>query len=365
MASTIVIRGWYAPYRCVRGPRIDRVKTWGRSPIYVMEHAHDGVEAMFQTLLGSGYEPEDDWPSGGYIGSLRNCPYGIAGNLCQPSGSGCSLHNYCLAIDLEYDKNPHLRRTRPSPAWMFARCKLTEENVDAVEAIRTNDGAQLWRWLGWSIADTMHFQVNCSPTSLATGVDWSTVLGVSHTEEEDNMWPIFRGDGGSGSRSFKNDDVVCVQQMYNYIIWTAGWDPGFESLKRDGVAGDKTIQAVYSLVGLGPGVSHPEGYDSNGDRITGYIGQRLVATHQQAGILRAGGGAGEQGPQGEKGEKGDPGTKGLTGQTGPQGDPGIAGADGTDGSDGAAGPAGADGKDGDGLAPGDILTVLLKTIDSQ
>ena len=120
------------------------------------------------------------------------------------------------------------------------------------------------------------------------------------------MWPIMLGDGGSRSdRKYKNADVVFVQQEYNAIIWTnggAGW-AGFNSLKRDGVAGAVTIEAIYKVVGLGPGMDHTESYDFHKGEITGYIGQRLAAKHAQYMFLRMKVDAiqGEQGEQGVKG----------------------------------------------------------------
>jgi len=71
-----------------------------------------------------------------------------------------SLHAYIVAVDLP----PNHRKK--------------EVFVVAAHAIRCNDGARTFRSL---TGDRMHDQIDCSPASLKTGIDWSTVAGSDGT----------------------------------------------------------------------------------------------------------------------------------------------------------------------------------------
>jgi hypothetical protein len=173
MATTHLIRSIYDYYRC--SPGVKRPGGFfGRHPVYEQEVTHDAVSALELGHLGAEYVPEAD----GWISSKRWCPHGIAGALCQPSGYGCSLHNYCLAYDIEYNYNKHIKaRTYPEDFdewWFPAVCKYTLEQVYAIEGIKNVHGEQLWKWLGWSIGDFMHWQINVADPR----VDWNTVPGV-------------------------------------------------------------------------------------------------------------------------------------------------------------------------------------------
>lgn len=241
MLTSAVRREW-SEYRCKLGKMIDPKWTLGRKPIYLQVKFHDAGAAFFTALLSSGYELEPTWPDAGFIGSYRRCPAGIGGHDCQEDGSWCSLHNYCLAIDLEYDRNPHLRVKRPDPAWMFARCKLNRSNVEAIESIRTMNGHQVWRWLGWTIGDTMHFQGNVTQDDVATGIDWSSVLGwdgeppTPPSEEDDEMFVEYRDGFGTDG-----DEMVRYWQLK---LMALGQDTG----GSDGKYGDKTKAAVVAVV---------------------------------------------------------------------------------------------------------------------
>jgi hypothetical protein len=201
---------------------------------------------MFHALLASGYKPEETWPKAGYIGSARYCPAGISGNTCQESGSWCSLHNYVLAIDLEYDKNPHLKITRPDPTWMFARCKISRVNVDAIEAIRTNSGAQVWLWLGWSIGDTMHVQINCSKADIASGINYDTVLGWGDAPP---VQPPSSEEGVFMAYAKKGDRSEAVAEIQTFLVGQGfdlgAWGPAGNG--ADGVWGGDTTNAVASF----------------------------------------------------------------------------------------------------------------------
>lgn len=295
MASTALVRQWWDFFRCTRGPKIDPALVGGRYPIYVQAEAQDAVAALFVAVQARGYVLDPRWPVAGYIGSHRYCPAGIGGKTCKPSGADCSLHNYSIALDFEYDHNPYLlrewrsytgnpRATRPDPAWLFARIKLTPEQVYAVEAIRNVQGEQMFTWLGWSIADAMHFQMNVPPERCE--VDWSTVAGA---EEAIGMYAIGRGHNLGG------EDVSYVQSQLIDLGFLAGppdgvWDAGTEEAVEDF---QRSIGAYVDGV------------------IWGYIGAKLTQAHSK------------QGPKGAKGDRGVDGPRGLQGPRGPEGPPGA------------------------------------------
>lgn len=82
---------------------------------------------------------------------------------CRNIGTGNwpSLHAYICAVDLPPN-------SRKSAAF-----------ITSIKAIRTNSDAQVFRNLS---GDRMHDQINCSPADLATGVDWTTVIGATMSD---------------------------------------------------------------------------------------------------------------------------------------------------------------------------------------
>ena len=172
MAFTSSVRSWWDYRRCSIGqPR--PTGFFGRHTVWQQPELADAITALEAGHIESGYVPDSD----GYIGSVRSCPHGIAGARCQPSGSGCSLHNYVIAYDIEYNYNRHIKAKTYAEdfgAWWFpAVCKYTLAQVRAIEGIKNIEGEQMWRWLGWAIGDFMHWQINVPPSR--TTVDWNTV----------------------------------------------------------------------------------------------------------------------------------------------------------------------------------------------
>ena len=43
--------------------------------------------------------------------------------------------------------NKHLHRDKPDPAWVFARCKFTKANYDAVMNVTNVQGMRMFRCL--------------------------------------------------------------------------------------------------------------------------------------------------------------------------------------------------------------------------
>jgi hypothetical protein len=163
-----------------------------------------------------------------------------------------SLHAYLCALD-----NPP--NSRKSDAF-----------IAAIERIRTNSGAQVFRNLR---GDRMHDQIDCSPAALGTGIDWSTVDGEG---------------GGSG------DDMETIKAIQKQCNAGGFVGANGQALTVDGVLGPNTQHAMNSLAAA--------------------AAQNPVP--------------GPQGPKGDKGATGATGPKGATGAKGAKGDPGPAGADG-------------------------------------
>ncbi len=185
MASTVQVREWYYLYRC--SPGVQRPEGFfGRHPVYEQTISHDAVTALEEGHHGCGYVPD----TGGWIGSKRQCPWGIGGHICEGDGDWCSIHNYCLAYDIEYNYNKHIK-TRITEEdfdeeWFPWVCKYTLEQVRAIEGIRNLEGEQMWLWLGWPIGDFMHWQINVPEERLE--VDWNTVPGYV-VEDDMTTWP--------------------------------------------------------------------------------------------------------------------------------------------------------------------------------
>lgn len=119
-------------------------------------------------------------------------------------GSGYSLHAYrednqfrfwtgvsvtmAVAVDVNSTKNPYGARLVTD---------MPRPMVEAILAIRTVSGAQVWGWGGnySRNKDAMHFELVCSPAELRTGINWQTVRGVPQlsaeqpSEEEEEVKP--------------------------------------------------------------------------------------------------------------------------------------------------------------------------------
>lgn len=161
-----------------------RMEFLGRKYIRVQRLIKDAVLAMEQVLRNTGYEDPTD-----FVGSYF---YRTIGGL-----NVWSTHAYGVALDVDYgyiepdrlvDKNPHLHRhIYPGDEAFGNECQITEEQVLAIEAIKNTHGEQMWAWKGWSIGDTMHWQINVRPDR--TTVDWDTVVAPPGPPEEEELVP--------------------------------------------------------------------------------------------------------------------------------------------------------------------------------
>ncbi len=205
---------WWSDRRC-EGPHV-KVTIMDRYPVRVQSELEAATVEMDRVLKATGYE----WPTG---------PTGSY-NCRQIGGSTkWSLHAYAIAIDIDYGNNPYLRG-HPIPRGFVqdSRFQLTEANVDAVEAIRNDRGESIWKWLGWSIGDTMHFEADVPPDRCQP---------VTDPQEDDVLKP---GDTGL--------DVAKWQNYLNRwsVLPTAG-DYPWEPLAPDGQFGGATEAAVMDF----------------------------------------------------------------------------------------------------------------------
>lgn len=212
MATHRQIEAWWSDRKC-SGPHI-KLTLNGRYPVRVQPELEDATVALEAAIMDNGYRTPMG-PTGSY-----NCRT-IGGSTTM------SLHSYAVAIDWDYGKNPYLRGTRIQRGFKSDyRFELTERQVNAVEAIINDDGDSIWRWLGWTIGDTMHFQVDVPPDKCR--VAGTAPPPILPPEEEEDMLVI--GDTG------KN-----VEKWQDYLNrWNDEHNIGQTPLVTDGEFGPST-----------------------------------------------------------------------------------------------------------------------------
>lgn len=161
MTTTTTLRNWWAP--ACKGP-LSRVGLYGSGWVTVRSPIVPAVVALNSCLIAWRYVTRRD-DTGAY-----NCR-AITG------GTEYSLHAYGIAVDINWQSNPYGRRLITDMPFGM---------VQAIKAIRTKNGKQVWRWGGdyRGNKDAMHFEIVCHPNDLATGIDPSTLPGAN---EEDDM----------------------------------------------------------------------------------------------------------------------------------------------------------------------------------
>jgi D-alanyl-D-alanine carboxypeptidase len=183
--TTAQIRRAWARYRCAEREMVPLRLLSHRTPVNPL--AVDAFRALAAALTASGYRAKSTW--------VYNC------RSIASSGS-TSLHAYGLAVDIDPRHNPHRHhqvgpivfsdapteegRARDVQAGR-AGTVFTPAQVAAVEAIRTVDGLQVFRWGGrWRGShDAMHFEVRLTPAELARGIaPASGTSGEAEAEHE-------------------------------------------------------------------------------------------------------------------------------------------------------------------------------------
>lgn len=257
MATTSQVRTWWAAYRCTP-EHYRNVAFPGDGRVWNLPVAKPAVDAfqVFASIMGqTGYLFRES------AGGTYNCRK-IAGT------DDWSIHAYALAIDLNPSKNP---------AGTPLRHDYPAEFIHRIEGIRTGNGRQVFQWGGrWATPDAMHWQMNCSPADLATGL-------TSVDEGDDDM--VLK-------------KVLKGQSMAFYA----------EMKARTGVPGGANADWYWGADGNGPNVSEAE-WDNALDDFVGALFQMAVWPPLTPGPAGPKGDTGDPGPQGPKG---DPGAGGVT-----------------------------------------------------
>lgn len=122
-----------------------------------------------------------------------------------------SLHAYAIACDLNWLRNGFGRG---------AHHDMPSAMVADIEAIRTNNGAQVWEWGGhWDDPDYMHFQVCASPAELLNGIRSSNT--PTPTDEELTM-----------DAEAKAAFAALKQQNQEQLAWMLRMEARIDELER-------------------------------------------------------------------------------------------------------------------------------------
>lgn len=171
-------------------------------------------------------------------------------------GSTMSSHAWATSGDFNWLTNPYrtdkLVTDMPRPM------------VNAITAIRTKDGVQVFRWGGdWdgrpdtkhSNYDAMHFEVIATPAELAKGIDWTTVRQAKFDKADPDTWPTLRhGDSGPTVRRLQRElnqvaGKTLVKVDGHFGDSTRRWVRSFQRSRKltvDGVVGVGTWTALLS-----------------------------------------------------------------------------------------------------------------------
>lgn len=226
MTTTTQLRDWWAP--ACEGDRA-KVALFGAGVVTVRVEVVPAVHALSACLEAWGYRTREA-DTGGY-----NCRR-ITG------GTDYSLHAYGTAIDINWQSNqygPTLVTDMPGGM------------VQAIKALRTRNGRQVWRWGGNYAGnrDAMHFEITCSPTDLATGLDpRSFPSQPTAPDEEDEMaqppmshWrdpdtkKVYRVDASATKRTHIDTPEWKVDEA---LLRLGGFDPKINVATKPTSSGD-------------------------------------------------------------------------------------------------------------------------------
>jgi len=206
--TTAQMRDEWAEYKCNSKDWLT-VTVLNRAPVKIVTKLRDAWARFDAVMYANGY-------GDAAIVSSYACRL-IAGSTRY------SLHSYRVAIDVD----PTLNGRQGSGSVMdWSRCKLTRQQSDAVEAIRTVSGAQVFT-AGWRFnnPDPMHFQICCTQTDIASGIkenDMPTYRTVQNVPEK--QWAKDVVDWGIDSgviiTSDSTPDDWANENMTDGRMWT-------------------------------------------------------------------------------------------------------------------------------------------------
>lgn len=183
-------------------------------------------------------------------------------------GTGYSLHSYFvdgmftfwngltiglgIAVDINWDRNPYGKRLITD---------MPRNMVEAILAIRTVNGEEVWGWGGnyRNNKDAMHYELACSPADLATGINWSTVRGTVENTPQPQLNPP---PGVVSDRKWPGDPCGAEHHGYCYEHYRDKFDGNVQYIQQrlnktnlhpkiveDGYYGGKTTAAVDGFQG--------------------------------------------------------------------------------------------------------------------
>lgn len=251
MTRTSTLRRWWADWACdtskmerVSFPGVER--TWD---LMVADASVLAWEVFARIMVENSY-------------LFRETAGGTYKCRTIGSSSKMSLHSYGLALDL----NP-----RHNPQGYPVVHNYPQTFIDDIEALKTNNAKSVFTWGGrWSAStppDPMHWQIDCKPSDIATGIAYE---GMEVT--------LKRGD--------KGDAVAKFQRALN------AWNPDL-GLVVDKVFGPATESGVKSY-------QHAADLSESGE-IDGVTAALLLE------YVKDSVGGGTQGPPGPPGPQGPPG----------------------------------------------------------
>jgi len=238
--STKQMRAEWADYECNRKGWTE-IEFLGRSPVRTIDVLVDAWRAAEAELIAAGYTRAQI----------------VSSYVCRDirDGKGRSLHAFRLALDIDPSLNP---RQGEGAAMDWSQCAITRQQVDAVEAIRTFSGAQVFRnGFVFENPDPMHFQISCSKVDIASGIDHAVTAStvdsdmptpdVSNLSETSVVRNASHNDGslfcnfGDGFDTTGPSDTV---KFWQIKLASLGHFAG----EADGRYGDLTRKAVKSAV---------------------------------------------------------------------------------------------------------------------
>lgn len=144
-----------------------------------------------------------------------------------------SLHSYGIAMDWNPSKNP----------WKTCTTNIPQNMIVEVLALRTGNGKPVFTWGGnWrpcSNADPMHFQIDCSPADLLTGIKGIPVTPTPTPPGGTVSVTVTRSTVQEGDKNTANgSDEKIVQGL----LHAHGY--GATAGTVDGIIGSKTDTAI-------------------------------------------------------------------------------------------------------------------------